>query len=81
MVDETSEMGKGLVEGLIEALSDKHSQVDVHLQGLTMSMGDSRIAMHLSGTVTMSVHMRELTTEEKSAHASANIAKIQSLRT
>jgi hypothetical protein len=77
MTADSTEMGKGLLEGIIEALSDKHSQVDLRLQGLTLSLGDSRLALRLSGTVTVAVHMRELTEAEKSAHVASNIAKIQ----
>ncbi len=77
MSGETEEVSKGLVEGLMEALSDKHSQMDVRLQGLTLSFGDSRLALRLSGTVSIAMHMRDLTDEEKSAHAAANIARIQ----
>ena len=79
MPEETTEMGKGLMEGLIEALSDKHSQVDIRLQGLTLDMGDRRLALRVSGAVSIAVHMRDLTDDEKSAHATANIARIQSV--
>ena len=69
-------MTRGLLEGVIEALSDKHSQVDVRLDGLTLSMGDSRLALHLSGTLTVSVHMRDLTDGEKDELATAHIAHV-----
>ncbi|MGI0071176.1 MAG: hypothetical protein ACRECT_03795 [Thermoplasmata archaeon] len=69
-------MSKGLLEGLVDALSDKHSQMDLRLEDLTLSLGDSRLALRLSGTVTVAVHMRDLTDGEKDAHAAANIAKI-----
>jgi hypothetical protein len=77
MTGNSTEMGKGLMEGIIEALSDQHSQVDLRFEGLTLSLGDSRLAVRLSGTVTLAMHMRELTDGEKSAHVAANIAKIQ----
>jgi hypothetical protein len=73
----TEEMSKGLVEGIIDALSDKHSQVDLRLDGLTLSMGDSRLALKLSGTVTVAIHMRDLAPAEKDAHVAANIARLQ----
>lgn len=77
MPERTEEMSRGLVEGLIEALSDKHSQVDVRLQGLTLTLGDSRLAVRLSGTVTVAVHMRDMTDAEKDAHSTATIARLQ----
>lgn len=78
MPTETEEMGRGLVEGIIDALSDKHSQLDVRLQDLTLALGDTRLALKLSGTVTVSVHMRDLTDAEKDAHVQANIKAIRS---
>lgn len=77
MTEETGEIGKGLMEGLIDALSDKHSQLDIRLEGLTLSMGDSRLALHLSGTVSLAIHLRDLTDAEKDAHAAASIARLQ----
>ena len=67
---------EGLLEGLVTALSDKQGQVDVRLEGVTLSMGDSRLAVHLSGALTISVHLRELTDAEKDAHASATVARV-----
>lgn len=78
MTEESGEIGKGLMEGLIEALSDKHGQLDVRLQGLTVSVGDSRLAVRLSGGVSVTIHMRDLSDAEKDAHAAANIARVQS---
>jgi hypothetical protein len=71
------EVSKGLLEGVIDALTDKHSQVDLHLRNLTLSLGDSRLAMKLSGDVTLSMHLRDLTDGEKSAHASNVIAALR----
>lgn len=77
MAEDTEMISRGLFEGFIEALSDKHSQLDVRLQGLTLALGDSRFAVRLSGTVTVAIHMRELTDAEKDAHAATNIARMQ----
>jgi hypothetical protein len=78
MADETEEISKGLVEGIIGALTDKHSQLDVRLRSLTLSLGDSQLALKLSGELTVAVHMRDLTDEEKSAHVASNVASIRS---
>jgi hypothetical protein len=77
MADGTEEMSKGLLEGVIDALTDKHSQLDLHLQDITLSLGDRRMALRLSGDVTLAVHMRELTEEEKAAHSSSTVARLR----
>ncbi len=76
-MDESEEVSKGLVEGLIEALSDKHSQVDIRLQDLTMNLADSRVGVKVSGAITIAVHMRDLTAPEKEAHVASNLAAIR----
>ncbi len=77
MVDDTQEIAKGL-EGGIQGLTDKHSQLDLRLRGLTLSMGDSRLSVKVSGDVIVAVHMRDLTEDEKAAHAASNVASIRS---
>jgi hypothetical protein len=77
MADEGEEISKGMVEGLIDALTDKHSQLDVRLRGLTMKLGGSRLGVEVNGTVTLAVHMRDLTEQEKSAHATTTVQAIR----
>lgn len=66
---------KNLFEGLIEALADKHSQLDLNFQRVNLRLpGIQQIGVELDGTITLSVHMRDLTTEEKQALAAKNVA-------
>jgi hypothetical protein len=76
MAKDATDLSKGALEGVIDALLDRQSQLDVHLQDLTLSLPGTRMSLQLSGTVTVSVHLRELTDEEKQAHASATIARV-----
>ena len=78
MAEETEAITKGLLEGVIGALTDKHSQLDLRLRGLTLSLGDSRLSMKVSGDLTVAVHMRDLTDEEKVAHVASNVTSIRS---
>ena len=66
---------KNLFEGLIEALADKHSQLDLNFQKVNLSLpGMQQIGLQLDGTITLSVHMRELTNEEKQALSAKTVA-------
>lgn len=78
MTEGSTEISKGMVEGLIEALMDRQSQLDVQLKGMTVSLAGTPLALQMSGKLTVSVHLRELTDEEKEAHASATIAGLRS---
>lgn len=66
---------KGMFEGLIEALADKHSQLDLNFQNVSVRLpGTQQIGVELNGTITLSVHMRDLTDEEKQALSARNVA-------
>ena len=68
-------MEKGMFEGLIEALADKHSQLDLNFQNVSVRVpGIQQIGLELNGTITLSVHMRDLSDDEKHAFAARNVA-------
>ncbi|MFZ0698956.1 MAG: hypothetical protein WAN74_02010 [Thermoplasmata archaeon] len=68
-------LGRGMVEGLIGAMSDKHAQLDLRLTGLTLNLVGAPVKLEVNGTVSVSVHMRDLTKEESAALAAAHIAR------
>jgi dihydroorotase-like cyclic amidohydrolase len=70
-----ADVEKGLFEGLIEALAGKHSQLDLNFQKVNLRMpGFQGLGVELNGTITVSVHMRELSDEEQRQLASKNPA-------
>jgi len=70
---DAGEIGRGLLEGLFEALADKHSQLDINLQGLSVRLPSTQLSVELNGLVTLTVHMRDLTEDEKRASAARNV--------
>jgi hypothetical protein len=76
MTEGRNEISKGLVEGVIEAIKDQQSALEVRLDDLTLSLPGIHMAVQLSGALTVSMHVRELTPEEKQAYASANVAHL-----
>jgi len=67
----------GLIEGLIEALANKHAQLDINFQNAGVRiLGMQQLGIELNGVVTLKVHMRDLTEEEKTALATKNVATI-----
>lgn len=71
------EAEKSLVEGILEALSDKHSQLDISLQGMSIKLPNSGIGVELNGLLTVTAHMRDLTEDEKKASAAKNVAMMK----
>ncbi|MDG6959524.1 MAG: hypothetical protein JRN13_06610 [Nitrososphaerota archaeon] len=68
-----SEAEKSVVEGVLEALSDKHSQLDVNLQGMTVKFPNMGIGIEFNGLVTVTAHVRDMTEDEKKASAAKNV--------
>jgi hypothetical protein len=58
---------------LIEAISDRQGEMDIRLEHVTLKLPLVPESIELNGTVTLTVHMRDLTDKEKAAHASKEI--------
>ncbi len=58
---------------VMEALSNHHGQVDIRLERMTLKLPFVRESVEVSGTVTISVHLRELSEKERSAHVSREV--------
>ena len=71
-----SNQEKGIIEDLITALANKHSQVDLNFQKTSVRFPGTPVSVEVNGTITLSVHMRDLTDEEKQAYVSKNVATL-----
>ncbi len=65
---------KSIVADFLEALSDKHSQVDINLQGMNVRFPSTGMSVEFNGLVTVTSHIRDITEDEKKASASKNVA-------
>ena len=72
---EASSVAGELESELVEALANKHSQLDINFQKTGVRiLGMQQLGIELNGVVTFTVHMRDLTEDEKKASASKNVA-------
>ena len=71
-----AEAEKSLIEGVIEALSDKHSQLDINLQGMSVRLPSLGLSVECNGLVTLTAHLRDITDDEKKASATKNVAQM-----
>ena len=78
MTQQSGETERSLFEGLITALANKQSQVDLTFNRTSLRFPGTSIAMEVNGTISLVVHMRELTDEEKQILASKNVASLSS---
>jgi hypothetical protein len=58
---------------LIEAISDRQGEMDIRLEHLSLKLPLVPESIEVNGTITLTVHMRDLTDKEKAAHASKEI--------
>ncbi len=73
MSKENSGMDTNFFEGLIESLADKHSQLDINFQKTSIKLPGIEKTLEIDGLVTLSVHVRDLTDEEKKASSKKNV--------
>ncbi len=58
---------------LVEAISDRHGELDIRLEHLTLKLPLVPDAIEVNGTISVSAHMRDLTDKEKAARVSKEI--------
>jgi len=75
-MSKSAEAERNLFEGLITALANKQSQVDLTFVRTNVRFPGTAVGMELNGTISLVVHMRELTDEEKQILASKNVASL-----
>lgn len=69
-----AEVEESLFEGILGALSDKHSQLDVNLQGMSIRFPKMGMSVEFNGLLTVTCHIRDMTDSEKKASAARNVA-------
>lgn len=67
---------ENMFEGIIEALESKQSQLDITFNRTNLRFPGTSIGLEINGTISLVVHMRELTDEEKQMLASKNVQNI-----
>ena len=70
------EAERNLFEGLITALADKQSQVDLTFNKTSVRFPGTSVGMEINGVISLVVHMRELTDEEKQILAAKNVQNL-----
>ncbi len=63
---------------MMEALSNRHGQMDIRLDHLSLRLPFSQRTLELNGTVSVSVHLRELSEKERSAHVAKQVRQLSS---
>jgi hypothetical protein len=65
-----------LFQDFVQAIADRHGQLDIHLEHLSLRLPLLRENVELNGTISVSVHMRELTDKEKQAHVAKQVRSL-----
>lgn len=62
-----------LFQDLVQAIADRHGQMDIRLDHLELRLPLIHESVELNGTISVSVHMRELTDREKQARVAKEL--------
>jgi hypothetical protein len=62
---------------LMEAIANRHGEVDLRLDHVTMRLPMIRDTIELNGQISISVHLRELTEKERAASASHEVRVLE----
>ena len=69
-------MRETMITGLVDALNDKHGQLDIDLKDVEIEMINAKVGVRMSGTLTVSMHFREMDDREKRAQVDAQVARL-----
>lgn len=75
-ISKSADTERNVFEGLITALANKQSQVDLTFVRTNLRFPGTSVGMEINGTISLVVHMRELTDEERQMLASKNVASL-----
>jgi hypothetical protein len=60
-------------QDFVQAIADRHGQLDIHLEHVSLRLPMLKDSLELNGTISVSVHMRELTDQEKRARVAKEL--------
>lgn len=61
---------------LMTALSNHHGQIDLRLEHLSLKLPFTSQTVEMNGTVSVSVHLRELSEKERTAHVARQVRQL-----
>lgn len=61
---------------LVTALSNRHGQIDLHLEHVSLKLPFTGQSVELNGDVSVSVHLRDLSDRERTAHAAREVRRL-----
>lgn len=69
----SSEHQPNMFLDLMEAIANRHGEVDLRLDHVTMRLPLLRDTIELNGAISISVHLREMTEPERAASAAREV--------
>ncbi len=61
---------------MMEALSNRHGQMDIHLDHVSLRLPLSQRTIEVNGTVSVSIHLRDLSEKERNAHVAKQVRSL-----
>lgn len=65
------------MDSFFEALTDKHGEVNVRFDRVELRWKGTPLGFELNGALSMAMHFRDLSDDEKQAHIRENLGRIR----
>jgi hypothetical protein len=65
------------MDAFLDGLTDKHGEIDVRFDKMELRWKGTPLGIELNGSLVVSVHVRDLTDDEKRAHIRENLGRIR----
>jgi len=66
-----------LFAGMVASMVGKHGQMDIRIEKMALTMPGWPLALEVNGKVSVALHLRDLSEEERKAHVASNLASIR----
>jgi hypothetical protein len=67
----------GPMDGILDGLTDKHGELNARFDNMQLRWRGTPLGVELNGSLVVSVHLRDLTGDEKQAHIRENLGRIR----
>ncbi len=72
----TTPSESNLFQDFVQAIADRHGQMDIRLEHLSLRLPLLKESVELNGTISVTVHMRDLTDKEKNARVAKELRSL-----
>jgi hypothetical protein len=66
-----------MLDGLLGAFVGKHGEIELRFEEVELRWKGTPLGLEMNGALNLTIHLRELTDDEKKAHVRRNLGRIR----